>query len=85
MKENAHEHPESLKQHLSRQFQNRNQKETPPVELKNQVFQSVDRIQLFADMFELFTLDFASSELMMIDIISDKYNITPSAESDEDE
>jgi hypothetical protein len=70
MKDHSYEDSDSLRQHLKRQFQNRDQKEIPPEELKSQVFKTIDRIQLFTDMFELFTVDFANSEMKMIDLMT---------------
>ncbi|MBK8501732.1 MAG: hypothetical protein IPL46_05715 [Saprospiraceae bacterium] len=85
MKDHLKEHSESLRQHLTRQFQSRDQKKAPSEELKSQVFQSIDRIQLLADMFELFTVDFGNIELKMIDTISKGNDTSVSTDADPDE
>lgn len=70
MKKDSSEQSAGLREHLVSQFKSRAQRQAPPDELKIQVFKTIDHIQLMTDMFELFTIDFADSELKMIDLMS---------------
>ncbi len=64
------EKAKELRHHLSAQFQQVRAKEQAPEELKKSVFDTLDSLQLIADVADLFTVKFAMSESSMVGLMS---------------
>ncbi len=64
------EKAKALRHHLSEQFQKVQAKEPAPEELKKSVFDTLDSLQLIADVADLFTVKFAKSESSMVGLMS---------------
>lgn len=60
-----------IEKHLEKQFQEYLPKEDVPANLKEEVFQSLDRIRFAAEIMDLFTGKFTSSEMELLNIISE--------------
>ena len=60
-----------LKEHLKEQFLHMEDKTQPPEDLKNEVFDTLDSLSLFADIVGLFTVDFTEAEMIILDAMND--------------
>ncbi|MEM9820119.1 MAG: hypothetical protein AAF985_03575 [Bacteroidota bacterium] len=76
------EHPE-IRAALSERFGVMRVNEEAPKELKKEVFNTLDTIQLFADIADLFTIKFTRTELDFLDLSSQQG--APGPQSDDEE
>lgn len=65
------EKAEELRNHLSEQFHQLQPKEPAPQELKKNVFDTLDTLQLMADVADLFTVKFAKANTRMVGFLDD--------------
>lgn len=63
---------DALKEHLKEQFRRMEDKTQPPEDLKNEVFDTLDSLSLFADILGLFTIDFTAAEMTILDAMNDE-------------
>ena len=76
------EHPE-IRSALTERFEAMQAEEEAPQELKKEVFNTLETIQLFADIADLFTLKFSRTELDFLDLTTQKK--APGPQSDDEE
>ena len=69
-KENLKKEGDLLRQHLTSQFKAVKKDAAMPENLKNEVFNTLDTIQLMADVADLFTVKFTQSESQFIDLLN---------------
>ena len=62
---------QELHDHLKDEFQKMKPKEAAPVALKKQVFDTLDTIQLVADMADLFTVKFTQTESQLVGLLDE--------------
>lgn len=61
-----------IRKHLEKQFREYLPKEDVPASLKDEVFQSLERIRFAAELMDLFTGKFTSSEMEFLNLISEQ-------------
>jgi len=69
---------------LSKRFEAMQVNEEAPKELKKEVFSTLDTIQLFADIADLFTLKFSRTELDFIDLTTQQRSPGPQSDDGEE-
>ena len=65
----AEEEQNSIQKNLQDQFCQLKSDETPPEELKDEVFKTLDTIHLVADLIDLFTVKFGSTDAEFLDLL----------------
>ncbi len=65
------EQQQELHSHLKGAFQKMQPKEAAPAALKKQVFDTLDTIQLVADMADLFTVKFTQTESQLVGLLDE--------------
>lgn len=60
-----------IQEHLEAQFQKLGSDEKSPEDLKKEVFNTLDTLQLLGDFADLFTAKFTETEVKFVDVVSD--------------
>ncbi len=72
----------SAEKNLTRHFKQLEAKNvSPPDELKDEVFNSLDTLNLVGDFLDLFTAKFAASNISILDAMTTKQDDTPTDEN----
>ncbi len=71
-----------IRKHLEKQFREYLPKEDVPESLKDEVFQSLDRIRFAAELMDLFTGKFTASELEFLNLISEQRESPAASETE---
>jgi uncharacterized protein Yka (UPF0111/DUF47 family) len=71
-----------IRKHLEKQFREYLPKEDVPESLKDEVFQSLDRIRFAAELMDLFTGKFTASELEFLTLISEQRESPAASETE---
>lgn len=74
-KQNEHKQQQAkeIKDNLTKVFQAYGKTDVPK-DLKEEIFQTLDTVELMAGMMDLFTIKFAQSEIDFIETVADKTN-----------
>ena len=68
-KNNQHKNP--IKENLQEQFEQLESKVEAPVDLKKEVFSTLDSFNLLGDILDLFTAKFGETEVKLMNMVSD--------------